>query len=355
MAPIKLLIRCVYGPTLTMLQAWGLVEGPAPWVPVESTDDIGLMPVDPCDSDICADRREVYIDYDALGVEGIHGGEWVSYDYSEVVGAITAPELATESEISLAVRLLISEIGADRLLMNRFGLLEAVGILYTVDNRLDPLAYNPESEGNAPTFPGCAPGDNFYTCANAQQYLGMATWRALSPERHYDPTVLEQAADVAVAAWWLQEHGWIEDFTEGATNYVHRCGAAAYGLTTHHCDAHIGNPARDVRGANPFTGPIVFKAPTVFLNRKGFYGLYESRRIEFDPWWDVEGLDGDGLVDADAEAVLWESETPEFLPSGRFPGPDPLAADAGLRALIEAWGAPQDQTTVEHLLRAYSW
>jgi len=333
----------------------GVVEEPGPWTAIENSDDIGLMPVDPCEEGRCSDVREVYVDYDALGIPQMSGGEWISYDYSEVVSPLGFSDLRGESELSLAVRLLISEVGADRLLMNRYGLLEAVGILYTVDNRLDPSAYNPESYAEAPIFPGCGPNGSFYECINAEQYLGMSTWRALTPERHYKPEVLESAVDVAVVAWWLQQHRWIEDFTDGATNYVHRCGATAYGLTTHHCDAHIGNPARDVPGANPFTGPIVFKAPTVFLQRKGFYGLHESRRIEFDPWWEVEEVHGDGLADANIDAAFEDPETPIFLPLGRFTTPDPIAADEKLRAAILGWGAPNDPQVVERLWRAYSW
>jgi hypothetical protein len=248
----------------------------------------------------CGDRRQVFLDYTTLGIEGRVGGEWITYNYEEVTRPVQAADLSFESELSLAVRLIVSEVGADRLLVNRNGLAEGIGILYTVDNRLDPLVYNPENHPNAPDFPGCGPGGTFGTCADPEQYLGLLTWRALNPRSHYDDRLLEEAVAVAVLAWYLQENGLVEDITGGATNYVHRCGGAAYGMKTYHCDAHLGAPARDVPGGKPFTGPTVFKAPSVFMSRKGFYALTESLHIDYLPWWgDPSPAEDDALAELD--------------------------------------------------------
>jgi hypothetical protein len=355
-------------PTFSALVAFlGLFGGPSAtpepqprWVPVEGDgyDDVGLLVADPCGgAGPCLSERQVFVDYGALGIEGMAGGEWISYDYDEVTRPVTAQELPDESEISLAVRLIVSEVGADRLLVNRYALLESIGILYSVDNRLDRKVANPQDRAEAPDFPGCGEGGTFGSCANPQQYLGMATWRALNPTLRYDDAVLEEAVDVAVLAWWLQEHGYVGDFTEGATNYVHRCGGAAYGMTTWHCDAHVGNTRRDdVPGANPFTGPIVFKAPTVYQDGRGFYGLYESRRLEYDPWWDLEVVESDdALADADPEADgAWDLVPDAVTARLRVPSfvkPDPMAADHVMGTIVSVLGAPADPHVVDRLLR----
>lgn len=326
---------------------------PAPWVPSEPYDDVGLMVADPCDAARCADARSVFVDYDALGIEGMRGGEWVTYDYAEVVRPITTRDLATEPEISLAVRLIISESGADRMLTSRQSLLEAVGILYTVDNRLDRTVYDVENQLWAPAFPGCGPGGTFYSCANAQQYLGMATWRALDPERNYDPDVLASAVDLAVTAWWLEEHRFVPDVTEGATNYVHRCGGAAYGMSTPHCDGHMGTPQGDVRGANPFTGPIVFKGPTVWYRAMGVYGIGETHRFEYDPWWSLEKVPdtSDALADAAVELPTTSDVALKFALLPRAPrfDVDPTAADASGLDAIDAFGPVTDPVVLERL------
>lgn len=281
----------------------------------------------------CATARDVFVDYEALGVEQPSGGEWLTYDWEAVTRPVDATDLTEEPELSLAVRLILSEIGADRLVSNRYGLLEAVGILYTVDNRLDQLAYNPENREHVPVFPGCGEGGSFASCINPQQYLGMSSWRALDPTSRYEQGLLEAATDVAVVAWWLQENHLIPDFTQGATNYTHRCGAAAYGMTTPHCDRHMGRPRGDVRGANPFTGPLVFRTPEVFHERKGFYTLYVSRWVDFEPWWSDIG-----------RAI---EEAPEIRAEA---GVDPDLAVTGLARGI---GFAQDHGLLERLRRVY--
>jgi hypothetical protein len=287
----------------------------------------------------CEDPRRVWVDYAAVPATGRLGGEWVTYDLAEVTRPIDRRALAQESELSIAVRTVVSEVGADRLLTNRYGVLEAIGILFTLDNRLDPAAYNPEDRDGAPVFPGLE--GSLSSCANPNQYNGNGTWRALNPRRRYAPAVLDAAVDIAVIAWWLQDNGYVDDFTDGATNYVHRCGGAAYGLTTHHCDRHMGRPERDVPGAEPHTGPVVFRAPARWLPGRGYYALHESVRVEFDPWW--------------SELGARTSEPPDTLTPGprRF-GPDAaMGADAQLASLAEAVGPPQDAAALA-VLRA-SW
>lgn len=283
------------------------VAEPAPlpaWGPLAETAGVDLG-ASPCEALApCPSAREVFVDYDALGVPERTGGEWLSYDLAALTRALSYEELQEEPELSLAVRLILSEVGADRLLANRYGLLEAVGILYTVDNRLDPQVYNPLDRAVAPIFPGCGPEGSFASCANAQQYLGMETWRALDPGSRYDAALLEAAVDVAVVAWWLQENRLIPDFTGGATNYTHRCGDAGYGLTTHHCDGHLGRPRKDVRGANPFTGPLVFRTPEVFLDRRGHYSLTISRWVDYDPWWSAPDVGAEERAEMRAEEGL---------------------------------------------------
>jgi hypothetical protein len=229
--------------------------------------------------------REIFVDYDALGAPGRVGGEWLTYDLHEVTRSVTKAELYDESELSVAVRLIISEVGADRLLVNRYGIIEAVGILYSVRNRLDSNQTNPLDVAQAPNFPGCGPGGDFRSCSNAQQYLGMDTWRALDPARRYPSEMLAAAVDLAVLAWWLERTDLVLDPTGGATSYVHRCGGEGYGLPTYSCDGTTGYGRRsdDVKGADPHTGPLVFRAQEAWLKRRGYYSQYQSRWIDYEP------------------------------------------------------------------------
>jgi hypothetical protein len=310
------------------------------WIPVAPTEeDAALLNDDGCIGDApCPFAREVFVDYAAYGVAAGVGGEWITYDLDAVTRPVTPAQLRDEPELSLAVRLVLSEVGADRLLLNRNGVLEAIGILYTVDNRLDPLVYNVEDRPEAPVFPGCGEAGRFATCANPEQYLGMGTWRALNPASHYDEPLLEAAADLAVVAWWLQEHGYVDDFTRGATSYVHRCGAAGYGEPTTACDAHLGRPAGDVPGADPHTGPTVFKAPGAWVASRGVYALIESRQIEYDPWYAPEA--GDALADAADLPVApsrfgsADEADPEALGEAAFAGATPVAQRALLQRIL---------------------
>ncbi len=308
----------------------------------------------------CPGLRHLDLDRAALGIDGLPGLELLVYDPEPLIRPLSSPELDHEPELSLAVRLIISEVGADRLLYSRYGLLEAIGILYTVHNRLDRGVYDPLQQPLAPAFPGCGPGGSFASCANAEQYLGMATWRALDPGRHYRPEVLLHAVDVAVMAWTLVDRGLVADFTEGATNYVHRCGAAGYGRTTHHCDAHLGRPARDIAGANPYTGPTVFRAPERWRHSRGWYTLYESRWVDYDPWWHPEEVDAwnrwEMAQDALAEAGLaaWDAvadagEDGDFAADGVAEVAPEVAPAA--RPILRAWvHADRVEPDADHLV-----
>jgi hypothetical protein len=286
-----------------------------------------------------ASFREVFVDYDALGAAGKAGGEWLTYDLHELTRPLTQEELWEESELSVAVRLIISEVGADRLLVNRLGLLEAVGILYTVQNRLDDERTNPLGMPHAPEFPGCGPTGDFKTCSNAQQYLGMATWRALDPTRRYPDAMLAAAVDLSVLAWWLQRSALVPDPTGGATSYVHRCGGEGYGLPTYSCDGTTGYGRRsdDVRGADPHTGPLVFRAQEAWLGRRGFYSQYQSRWVDYVPrlgsrdfrW--LDRLARAGRLDASAALVelrgqIQDGPPPELVDLSDMDG----VADASL-------------------------
>lgn len=208
------------------------------------------------------------------------GADALVYSVHEVLQPVVRDDLSYESELSVAVRLVLSEVGPERLVANAFGLEEAVGILETVRNRLDPARSNPSDIEGAPTFPGCGVDGEFRSCADPDEYLGLKTWRALRPEQTADPEIVAAATDLAVTAWWLVDNG-LTDVSEGATSYVHRCGGAAYGHPTWRCDAHMGRPARDIPGADPYAGPVLFKGPDAFDERRGFYQLSPTAWVDY--------------------------------------------------------------------------
>ena len=212
--------------------------------------------------------------------------EMVVYDYLEVVEPITVADLGEIHDLSRSVRLILGEVGADRLLLNRYGPVEAMAILYSIDNRRDPSAYNPDGRPSAPHYPGCAPEMPKARCADPAEYLGLTSRRALRPAEVYAPTVLQAAVDRAVLVWWLKQQGWAGDPTGGATSFVHRCGGEAYGQTTQHCDGHVGDPGDDTPGAEPSTGPLVFKGPKRWDSERGVYRLGVTGWVDHDPWWD---------------------------------------------------------------------
>ncbi len=299
--------------------------------------EVGLPTAELCLGEgACQQPREVWVDYGAAGIPGRYGGEWIRYDLDEVTRPLAAAALAQEGELSLAVRTALSEVGADRLVTNRYGLLEVVGILYTIDNRLDPSVYDPEQRPSAPIFPGCGVEGTLASCANADQYNGNGTWRALAPRKRYASALLNAAVDVAVTGWWLKKTGAVEDFTDGATNYVHRCGGTAYGWSTHHCDAQQGRPERDIAGAQPHTGPLVFRAPARWMGKRGYYALHETVRVDYDPWWSNPVGDG----------VLRPRE-------GRFPQDEALGPGSAVAQLSVGQGASLDPDVLAVI--AASW
>ena len=207
--------------------------------------------------------------------------EFVSYDLDRAIAPLKMEDYGDQPEWVLAVRLLLSEVGPDRLVHNHYGVLEAIGILQTVHNRLDPATWNPDGIRGVVPWPGCGPDGTFNSCANPDQYYGLRYPRALDPK---EATRLEaellQAVDLAVEAWWLTSSDVLGDITGGATSFVHRCGGEAYGEETRFCDGR--GPTPDIKGAEASTGPATFKGPVTFLPKRGRYELDVTRFIDFD-------------------------------------------------------------------------
>ncbi len=201
----------------------------------------------------------------------------VAYDYREVTRPITPAQLQKESDVSIAVRLLLGEVGPSRLVENEHGFDEALAILDSIANRRDPAAYNPDGRARFTGYPGCGPEGTFATCANPEQYLGLQGRRALAPTVHIRPELLEAAVDRAVLAYWLVETGAARGASKGATSFVHRCGGRAYGLSTDNCDG-VGD---DVAGAEPTKGPLVMRGPGKFLASLGHYTLVDRVSIDY--------------------------------------------------------------------------
>lgn len=263
--------------------------------------------------------------------------EDVQYDLELALMAVTPAQLEALPAWSLAVRLVLSEVGASRLLDNRWGLAEAVAVLQTVRNRLDPEVWNPAGIERFRGYLGCDPGrggtPTFNTCADPRQYLGLARPRALRPRTATrDPMRLLAAIDLAVAAWWLVDTELTEDLTGGATAFVHRCGGTAYGEPTTRCDGRASVP--DIPGAHPHRGPLALKGPGAWLPRRGHYSLERTATIDYvrGPHPTAAGavLDALGLLDAPwpeedfstdpAELdALWDDGLDGL---GEVPGPD---------------------------------
>jgi hypothetical protein len=234
-----------------------------------------------------SDTRNLEVTLDRLPFGALNGTLILSYAPDELLSRVRASELPTLDEASIAVRLIISEVGADRLTESQHGLEEALAILHTVGNRLTPSAFDPDNANITP-YDGCGPSGSIGTCANPDQYLGMATRRALKPFSVYYRETVIAAADIAYLAWNLYSTGAISDFTGGATVYVHRCGGSAYGQTTYHCDGTDARGVADTPGANPYTGPMVLSSPVSsadgggdYLRSNGYYNIHHSYRVEY--------------------------------------------------------------------------
>ena len=234
--------------------------------PVEPPVCLGTPP--------CEDERAIEVDLARVGGQGV---ATVAYDHAEVVRRVRLARMGEESDLSVAVRLLLGEVGAERLLANQHAMEEALAVLATVRNRLDPAVWNPEQRPAAP-WPGCEAGARFAECARPDQYLGLRAWRALHPEAHVPADQLEPAVVVAVTAWWLLSTDAAEDPTGGAVSFVHRCGGEAYGQPTTHCD---GAGEDDVEGAHPSTGPVVFRGPLRWDPEQGRYLMWRKHQVEY--------------------------------------------------------------------------
>lgn len=241
--------------------------------------------------------REVVVSLEAFG-----GGDVerrLRYDERAALRPLEVAEYATEPAWVVAVRLLLSEVGPDRLVGSEHGLVEAVGVLQTVRNRLDPDVSNPDGVPGLRPWPGCGVGGTFQSCANPDEYRGLAQRRARAPERSFaDPELLREATDVAVAAWWLAFRADAPDVTRGATSFAHRCGGAAYGRSVSACDGSPDTP--DVPGASPTTGPIAFRGPGGFDAARGFYRLTTLATLDYAPL--PAGVRPTGVVGDDGDA-----------------------------------------------------
>ncbi|MCB9744699.1 MAG: hypothetical protein H6741_26940 [Alphaproteobacteria bacterium] len=224
----------------------------------------------------CEGLRWLQLDLDALELPGASGQRRLAYDPAALTRTLRPDELAASGPESVAVRLVLSEIGVDRLLDNTHGLQEAVALLQLVRNRLTPDVADPlHAQGYRP-YPGC--DQDFVACANPRQFLALATRRALAPAELHAPARLIPAVDLAVIAWRLVRGHEVDDLSAGATQFVHRCGGAAYGAPTSACD----EPAERARGASAHDGPMLLRAP-VSLSPRGHYRLSEVARIPYSP------------------------------------------------------------------------
>jgi RHS repeat-associated protein len=230
-------------------------------------------------------RRYVTFDLGQLRISGLRGVVSLNYNYAEVTKKISKEELGSQREFAIAVRLIIGEVGADRLVANKYGIHEGIGILNAVRNRLNPDIYDPESRGVRP-YSGCGESGSFTSCVvvgAAVQYPGILTQRGLNPRAKYKENILGPVADRATIAYYVYSRG--VDNTNGATEYRHRCGppgSVSYNRETYYCDKEP-NPD-DIPGSDPYSGPLRFLGPKRFLPSKGFYGLdYTGVTIDYSP------------------------------------------------------------------------
>jgi hypothetical protein len=227
------------------------------------------------DLEACSHHREVPLEARAAGLPV--QAAVLGYDLHEVTRAVAPEAIARESELSIAVRLVLAEVGADRLLSNRWGLVEATGVLRSVRNRLDPAVYNPDGHVDLRPYPGCGPTGSFASCARPSEYLGLRSALALHPGAAWPEPLLVAAVDRAVLAYWLEGQGQLGDPTGGATRFEHRCGGRRYGEEMARC-AQTG-------GVGAVTGPLVFLGPDRFAADRGYYTVAETARVEFESWW----------------------------------------------------------------------
>lgn len=205
------------------------------------------------------------------------------YDAEAAAASLTVSDYAGQPSWVVAARIVLAEVGPGRLLHSENGMIEAVGVLQTLRNRLDAAVWNPDGVAGVRPWPGCGPTGTFHSCANPDQYRGLTQVLALRPGSAIrDPDDRARALDAAVAAWWLVFRAGVPDVTGGATGFVHRCGGTAYGQARSACDgvpAADGTP--DARGATASTGPIWFRGPGRFLARAGRYETRTLRVLDY--------------------------------------------------------------------------
>lgn len=233
-----------------------------------------------------------------FGVPNMSGVIWIEYDYEEATRPVTKEELPNLSEESVAIRLIVSEVGADRLVTNRNGLLEGVGICWTVENRLIEEVYRPGPQPQRPYGGGGESGTFISAATSGTQFTGLNTSMGLDPRAFSSGYVSEgdfkRALDIAAVAYEMQSGNnpaglEIPDITKGATvgavEYRHQCGPPGedvYGEYAPSCD----EPAEIAAGADPYKGPLVFKAkdPRNYNEEGGYYGLMETGvKIDYVP------------------------------------------------------------------------
>lgn len=213
--------------------------------------------------------RQVWVD--TAPFSGRNLGEDVLYDLDDVLRPVSASGLASLPDWAVAVRLVLGEVGAMRVLESRFGQLEAMGVIETVLHRMDPVQWNPADVPGLRGWPGCGDGATFASCANPQQYYGIASARALNPRAVWtDQSQLLDAVDVIVGAWWMLDSGIVADVTNGATSFTHRCGGT-----------HYGEPYSQCGAAEQVVGPIRFTGPRTFLRSEGRYEMGVTRLIDY--------------------------------------------------------------------------
>lgn len=219
----------------------------------------------------CLARRWIEVDLAAFGGEG---ARWMSYSPEALLRPVRDLDKLDDEE--RVVRLVLSEVGIDRLSATVGGPTEALGLVYAALNRLDEAVANPRHVQGYRPYPGCGDAGSLRRCLNPGQFLGMATPRALSPGRGARPARLAVALDIAVSAYRVAVEKLAPDPTFGATEWVHRCGGTAYGAKTTACDEASERAA----GASAHDGPLVFKAP----HRVGPNGAYTLRESVVVPY-----------------------------------------------------------------------
>lgn len=195
----------------------------------------------------------------------------VRYDLHLITRPTTYEALRDGPDWVAGVRLLLGEMGAWRLRDGRWSLLEAVGILETVQNRFNPDLANPLRIAGVADWPGCGVGGTFASCIHPRQYLGLASDRALRPRLATpDEALLLTAIDRAVAGWFVYEEALLGEITAGATSFVHQCGGARY-----------GQPSTSCTGPDAARGPIAFRGPSHWLKEQGRYALSTLGTVDY--------------------------------------------------------------------------